>query len=100
VAKNLVGFWFLGKTWSVTWINVSLQTPFMAAAIVGAYILWRRRQARRIAIIVLFIFYLVAIHALIFAQARYGIPLVPFMAILASVALVKGWRDRGEVKET
>jgi 4-amino-4-deoxy-L-arabinose transferase-like glycosyltransferase len=100
VAKNLVGFWFLGKTWPVTWINVSLQLPFVAVAIVGAYILWRRRQARRVAIIVLFIFYLVAIHAPIFAQARYSIPLVPFMSILASVALVKGWRDRGEVKGT
>jgi asparagine N-glycosylation enzyme membrane subunit Stt3 len=43
---------------------------------------------------ILFIVYLVSVHVLILAQARYSVPLVPFLSILAGVAIGEIWERR------
>jgi 4-amino-4-deoxy-L-arabinose transferase-like glycosyltransferase len=91
-SMNLFNFWFAGKSWQVTWLNMVLQLPFVIIALAGAYLLWKRSQLKQAAFILLFILYLYAVHVPVHAQARYSVPLVPFLAILASIAIVHFWR--------
>jgi 4-amino-4-deoxy-L-arabinose transferase-like glycosyltransferase len=102
-ARNLFfNFWFLGRTWQATWLNVLVQVPFLLLALGGVYLLWKRRLLRRMGIILTFLVYMPAVHALIIAHARHSMVVVPFLAMFASVALVSLWRaqmpgGRGQV---
>jgi 4-amino-4-deoxy-L-arabinose transferase-like glycosyltransferase len=92
--QNLFNFWFAGKTWQVTAMNMALQVPFLMLAVFGAYWLWRTGQSRGIALPGLFILYLYALHVPIHAQARYSVPLVALLAIVASAGIVGLLRTR------
>jgi len=87
-SQNLFNFWFAGKTWPVTAMNMVIQLPLLMLALVGAYWLWRTGQSRGIALPGLFILYLYAVHVPIHAQARYSVPLVPLLAIFASAGIM------------
>lgn len=91
VGKNLLNFWFLGKTWRSTWLNALIQLPLLGLALNGIHVLWKRGLLRRVGIMLTFIIYLVAVHAPIIAHARHSIPVVPFLTILASVSLISIW---------
>jgi hypothetical protein len=82
---NLLNFWFAGKTWKSTMIDVAIQFPFLLLATAGAVLSVRRNGPNRIGPIVLFIVYLVAVSMPILAQARYSMPTIPFLAILACI---------------
>lgn len=87
LSYNLFNFWFAGKTpWS-TFANLVVQLPYLILAAVGALLAVKNKQWRMIGPMVLFIGYVMAIHAPILAQARYGVPLIPFLSLLASIAL-------------
>ena len=90
--KNLFfNFWFLGKTWQATWLNMLVQVPLLALGLSGILVLWRRCLLRKMGIMLTFVLYIVAVHAPIIAHARHSIEVVPFLAILASVSLVSIW---------
>ncbi len=90
--KNLLfNFWFLGKTWQATRLNGMIQVPLLALALGGVLVLWKRALVRRMGIILIFIFYVPAVHAPIIAHARHSIVIMPFLAILAGVSLVWIW---------
>ena len=89
---NLFNFWFAGKTWRVTWLNVMFQLPFLVVSFAGLWQIWRRGEIKRAALLALFIIYLYGLHVPIHAQARYSVPLVPFLAIFAGVAIASIWR--------
>jgi hypothetical protein len=91
VGKNLLNFWFLGKTWQSTWLNALIQVPLLGLALSGIHVLWKRGLLRKVGIMLTFIIYLVTVHAPIIAHARHSIPVVPFLTILASVSLVSIW---------
>lgn len=92
-ARNLFfNFWFLGKTWRVTWLNVLMQVPLLALALGGAYSLWKRGLLSRMGIILTFVIYLALVHAPVVAVARHSLSVLPFLTILASVSLVSIWR--------
>ncbi len=91
---NLVNFWFAGKSWRVTWINVIVQLPYLVLAIMGAFFVIRRGRGASILPLILLLVYVVSVHAPIAAQARYSIPLVPFLAILAGIAIGTVWERR------
>jgi 4-amino-4-deoxy-L-arabinose transferase-like glycosyltransferase len=94
--ENVLKFWFLGKTWQATWMNVVIQLPILILAGYGVGLLWKRGLVRNMGIILTFTIYIVAVHAPIIAHARHSIPLVPFLLIFASVSLVSIWlRLRG-----
>jgi 4-amino-4-deoxy-L-arabinose transferase-like glycosyltransferase len=93
-AQNLFNFWFAGKTWQVTAMNMAIQLPFLMLAVFGAYWLWRTGQSRGVALPGLFILYLYALHVPIHAQARYSVPLVALLAIVASAGIVGLLRAR------
>jgi 4-amino-4-deoxy-L-arabinose transferase-like glycosyltransferase len=93
VTQNLFNFWFLGKTWQVTWLNVLLQAPLLMLASTGVYVLWKRNLLRSIGVMLTFIVYMVAVHVPIIAHVRHSIPVIPFLAILASVSVISYWNQ-------
>jgi 4-amino-4-deoxy-L-arabinose transferase-like glycosyltransferase len=99
VTTNAFNFWFSGKSWTVTWLNVLVQLPLLVLAAAGAVSMWRQGRIRQIAVIGMFILYVYGLHAAIHAQVRYSIPLIPFLAILASITVSSMFRLR-QNKET
>ena len=90
--KNLLfNFWFLGKTWKATSLNLALQAPLLMLSAGGIVVLWKRGLLRKAGVMLMFILYIPAVHAPIIAHARHSIVVVPFLAILASVSLVWVW---------
>lgn len=85
---NLFNLWFAGKTWKSTHMNLIVQLPFLILAIMGTVLSVRNSQFKIIAPMLLFIAYVVAVYTPILAQARYSVPLIPFLSILACVTLV------------
>lgn len=92
VGKNLLNFWFLGKTWQATALNLVVQIPILALAATGIVLLWKRGDFRRVTIVLAFIGSVLAVHGLVVAHARHSIPIIPFVMIFASIALVSIWR--------
>jgi len=91
--NNLFNFWFAGKNWRVTWMNMFLQVPLLLISFAGTYLLWKRDRLKQAAVILLLILNLYAVHVLVLAQARYSVPLVPFLAIFASIAIINFYRN-------
>lgn len=89
---NLFNFWFAGKTWMSTAANMIIQLPYLILAVTGAVLGLKNNQARVVGPLVLLIGYVVAVHLPILAQARYSVPLVPFLSILASIPLIAVWQ--------
>ncbi len=87
----LFNFWFLGKNWRTTWLNMALQAPLLAMAMFGVVLLRRRRLLRKIGPLLTFILYVPFVHAPIIAHARHSMATLPFLVILASVPLVAVW---------
>ncbi len=89
--KNLFNFWFLGKTWHATGINMLVQVPLLVLALSGLYLLQKRGQLSQMGLILMFILSIMVVHLPTIAHARHSVPLVPFLAIPASVSLVSIW---------
>ena len=87
MTQNVFNFWFAGKTWSATAMNAIIQLPYLALAGLGAFRLIRTKRASTAGLLVLFVAYVMAVHVPILAQARYSIPLISVIAILASAGL-------------
>jgi 4-amino-4-deoxy-L-arabinose transferase-like glycosyltransferase len=87
VRSNLSNFWFAGKTRKATAINLVLQVPYLIFSVIGIVLAVRNGQVRAVAPLALFVTYYVAVHVPILAQARYSIPLIPFLSILACLTL-------------
>ena len=89
IGYNLFNFWFAGKTWKSTCINLVVQLPYIILAILGAILFMRGNQLRTIAPLVLIIVYIVAVHIPILSQARYSVPIIPSLCVLACICLVE-----------
>jgi hypothetical protein len=98
VIRNCFNFWFTGKTRGATLANVLCQAPYLFLALIGIVIGIRTKQTRVVAPIVVFSGYVMAVYLPILAQARYSIPLVPFLCILATITLLATWKklSKGE----
>jgi hypothetical protein len=90
MTSNLFNFWCAGKMWLSTGLSLAVQLPYLILGIAGAALSVKNGHSRVIGPMVLFIMYIVAVYIPILAQARYSVPLVPFLSILASVALMAG----------
>jgi 4-amino-4-deoxy-L-arabinose transferase-like glycosyltransferase len=93
--KNLFNFWFLGRTWQATWLNLLIQVPLLAFALGGLYVLGKSGQLPSMGIIVTFVVSILAVHLTVIAHARHSVPLVPFLVIPASVSIVSIVRKYG-----
>jgi 4-amino-4-deoxy-L-arabinose transferase-like glycosyltransferase len=87
MGSNLFYFWSEGKTEESTVANSLVQLPYIILGIAGIVLSLRNGQFKVIGPLVLFIAYVMSVHVPILAQARYSIPLIPFVSILAGVAL-------------
>ncbi|MCK5241997.1 glycosyltransferase family 39 protein [bacterium] len=87
LAFNFYNFWCAGKNWWATLLNMIVQLPFLLLAMAGAYLSVRNGQAKSVGPIILFIAYYVLVYVPILAQARYSVPLIPFLSILACIVL-------------
>ena len=87
VGANLFNFWFRGKTTASTRLNLILELPYLFLAMVGLVIAVRNGLFNAVAPMVLLIAYLVAVSVVVLAQARYSVPLIPFLSILVCIAV-------------
>ncbi|MGB6193946.1 MAG: glycosyltransferase family 39 protein [Terracidiphilus sp.] len=85
--RNVFNFWFTGKTPTATRLNLAVQLPYLLLATAGVVVGFRR-QKRFVVLMLLLIGYTMAVYLPILAQARYSIPLVPFLSLLGAMALV------------
>jgi 4-amino-4-deoxy-L-arabinose transferase-like glycosyltransferase len=92
--SNVVNIWVAGKTWRSTYMNAAVQLPYLALAVAGIAAAVRGRRFLLIAPMVLLVVYYVAVYVPILAQARYSVPLVPFLSIFGALAL-GDWLGRG-----
>jgi 4-amino-4-deoxy-L-arabinose transferase-like glycosyltransferase len=92
VSSNLFNLWFAGKTWKSTSLNLIVQLPYLILASIGAVLAVRSNKLKLIAPLGLFIISYVAVYVPILAQARYSVPLMPFVSILACLTLVAAQR--------
>jgi 4-amino-4-deoxy-L-arabinose transferase-like glycosyltransferase len=85
---NVVNFWLGGKTGNSVRLNLAVQLPFLILAGIGISLSARNGQLKVIAPMILLIVYSMAISVPILAQARYSVPLIPYLAILACVPVL------------
>jgi hypothetical protein len=88
--ENAFNFWFKGKSRAVTAINAAVQLPYLLLGLIGIRRSYRSGDAEVVGPLTLFLLYLYAVYVPILAQARYSIPLVPVLAIFASIPLCAG----------
>lgn len=93
VAKNTLYFWFLGKTWTATQLNVLVQAPLLLLALGGAWLLWRQGLLQRSGLMLTFAIYIMAVDIPITGYARHSVPTTPFLAIPAGFAIVSTWQN-------
>lgn len=89
VGINLFNFWCGGRTWKAVAMNAVIQLPLLFLAIIGIILSARAGESKRVAPLGLLIVYIVAISVPILALARYSVPLIPFLSILAGITLVE-----------
>lgn len=99
VGENLFYFWCWGKKWKSTALNAILQLPLLALAIVGFALSVRKGQLKAVGPLALLIMYIEAVSLPILAQARYSVPLIPFVSVFVCITLATAWaKIRGEVR--
>lgn len=91
---NFGGFWFLGKSSGATYLNIVLTVPLLVMAGWGAYLGYRR--GFYVIPMLLAIFAFVIPHIPILGVARYHIPLIPLLVILATIPFVKARKKPDE----
>jgi 4-amino-4-deoxy-L-arabinose transferase-like glycosyltransferase len=85
MAHNSWAFWAEGKTQRATLLNALLVTPLLLLSILGVFL-----GIRRGAYVVQFCVIVAALmlpYLVIIAEARYYIPIVPYLAILAAIPM-------------
>jgi hypothetical protein len=87
ISQNVFNFWFAGKTWAATAANFVIQIPYLVFAFIGARYCLKRREMRVVGPLLLFVGYVMAVHVAILAQARYSVPLIPLLSVLATLGL-------------
>jgi len=85
IGYNFRGFWVQGRTRRATTLNTIIVLPLLTAALWGVFVGWRQSQLVRL--LVLFISAFVAAHLLFVGVARYHVPLIPLLAVLACAPL-------------
>ncbi len=90
IAHNFAGFWVQGRTPKATALNATLTLPLLLMAVVGVVMGVKHRL--RVWPLVLFIAAFLVPHLPIMGVARYHIPLLPLLAVLAMIPVALGKR--------
>jgi hypothetical protein len=100
MSLNVFNFWFAGKTQMSTMMNLAIQTPYLIFAILGVVQCVKHRKFLLVGPLVLFVLYVMAVHVPILAQARYSVPLIPILSILAAIALSRVFSSTASDRST
>jgi 4-amino-4-deoxy-L-arabinose transferase-like glycosyltransferase len=92
VTRNVFNFWFLGKTWRVTSVNLVIQIPMLILAVYGLYLLHKRSQLHKMGLILTFVLSIFVVHLAVIAAARYSIPVIALLTIPAGVSVLSIWQ--------
>jgi 4-amino-4-deoxy-L-arabinose transferase-like glycosyltransferase len=90
-AQNAFNYWFAGKNWTATLLNMGVQLPYMLLAIWSCSVYSRSRGWAPIGLYLLLCAYSMLVCLPIHAQARYSIPSVPFLALFIAAGIGE-WR--------
>ncbi len=85
IVHNCWAFWFQGRTYKATLINIIVMLPFILICLCGAVVAVRRE--RRSWILVIAVIMYVLPHLMIIALARYSAAIIPLMCVLAACIL-------------
>ena len=88
-SENVFNFWFQGKDDRATIANMIVELPFMLLAVAGAVLGWRQIHKPTFGLCALFLVYTLGVYIPIHAQARYSIPIMPLLAILAAIPIAR-----------
>lgn len=94
-SQNVVNFWFRGKDTLATLGAILCQLPYLMLAMIGLVIGFRRGERSTLQILLLFLVYSMAVCLPIQAQARYSVPMIPVIAIIAALPLSRLLERRG-----
>jgi hypothetical protein len=87
VAKNIVNFWFLGKTFRITQLNLLIQLPLLVLAGIGTSSLWMRDRLTTMLPVLMFVAAIFLVHLPLVAEARYSVPVFAFLMVPASIGI-------------
>jgi 4-amino-4-deoxy-L-arabinose transferase-like glycosyltransferase len=85
---NVFYFWIGGKTANSVRMNSAVQLPLLMLAAMGIVLSVKSGQLKSIAPMVLLIAYSMAVSLPILAQARYSVPMIPYLSILAFIPVL------------
>lgn len=88
-SANVFNFWFQGKNRSTTMANIAIQSFYLILALVGIFLGFREVHKPTLWLMLLFVLYTMAVYVPIHAQARYSIPIMPILSILAAISICK-----------
>jgi 4-amino-4-deoxy-L-arabinose transferase-like glycosyltransferase len=88
-SENVFNFWFQGKNRSTTMANVAVQSAYLILALAGIFLGFREMHKPTLWLMLLFVVYTMAVYVPIHAQARYSIPIMPILSILAAMPIGK-----------
>jgi Dolichyl-phosphate-mannose-protein mannosyltransferase len=80
VARKAVMFWFVNASGRLWWAVVPVQLLYLGLAVAG---LVRRRLPPELLTVV---FYTWALHALVIADVRFALPVMPYVCVVAAAA--------------
>jgi 4-amino-4-deoxy-L-arabinose transferase-like glycosyltransferase len=88
-SENVFNFWFQGKNRSTTMANIAVQSFYLILALAGIFLGFREMHKPTLWLMLLFVLYTMAVYVPIHAQARYSIPIMPILSILAAISICK-----------
>ncbi|MFA5192151.1 MAG: hypothetical protein WC740_15620, partial [Verrucomicrobiia bacterium] len=79
-ARKAVMFWFVNASGRMWWAVALLQLVYLGLAVAGAV---RRRPPAELLTVVLYTW---ALHALVIADVRFALPVMPYVCVMAAAA--------------
>jgi hypothetical protein len=69
--------------------NIAVQSFSLILTLVGIFLGFREVDKPTLSLMLLFVLYTMAVYVPIHAQARYSIPIMPILSILAAISICK-----------
>ncbi len=85
--QNSFNFWFAGRTWHATLLNILVQFPYLLLSVWCMYFFHKQGKIRQMFPCLVVVAYFFCSHLPIIALARYSIPLIPLLALFSGLAL-------------
>jgi 4-amino-4-deoxy-L-arabinose transferase-like glycosyltransferase len=88
-SENVFNFWFQGKNRATTMANIAVQSSYLILALAGIFLGFKEMHKPTLWLMLLFVLYTMGVYVPIHAQARYSIPIMPILSILAAITLCR-----------